>query len=136
MNNGGLRNLSRVLEWMVEVRIQNCIALGSRARTYPQHNQFNSVSQSCLTLCYPMDCSMPSLPVHHQFTEFTQTHVIESVMPSNHIILCCLLLLPPSIFHSIRVFFQWVSSSHQVAKVLEFQLQHQSFQWIFRTAFL
>ena len=52
----------------------------------------------------------------------------------SHLILCCPLLLP-SIFPSIRVFFR-VSSSHQVAKVLEFQLQHQSFQWIFRTDFL
>ena len=52
---------------------------------------------------------------------------IESVMPSNHLILCCLLLLPPSIIPSIRVFSR-VSSSHQVAKALEFQLQHQSFQ--------
>jgi len=54
---------------------------------------------------------------------------IESVMPSNHLILCHPLLLPPSIFPSIRV-FQWGSSSHQVAKVLKFQLQLQSFQWI------
>ena len=60
---------------------------------------------------------------------------IESVMPSNHLILCHSLLLLPSIFPSIRVFSS-VSSSHQVAKVLEFQLQHQSFQWIFRTDFL
>ena len=51
-------------------------------------------------------------------------------MPSNHLVLCCLLLLPPSIFPSIRV-FSWVGSPHQVAKVLEFQLQHQSFIWIF-----
>ena len=57
---------------------------------------------------------------------------IESVMPSNHLILCRPLLLPPSIFPSIGL-FQGVSSSHQVAKVLEFQLQHQSFQRIFRT---
>ena len=56
---------------------------------------------------------------------------IESVMPSNHLILCRPLLLLPSIFPSIRV-----SSLHQVAKVLEFQLQHQSFQWIFRTDLL
>ena len=60
---------------------------------------------------------------------------IESVMPSNHLILCCPLLLLPSIFPSIRV-FKWVSSSHQVAKVLEFQLQHQSFQWTPRTDLL
>ena len=59
----------------------------------------------------------------------------ESVMPSNHLILCRPLLLPPSIFPSISV-FKWVSSSHQVAKVLEFQLQHQSFQWILRTDLL
>ena len=56
---------------------------------------------------------------------------IESVMPSNHLILCHPLLLLPSIFPSISL-FQWVSSSHQVAKVLEHQLQHESFQWIFR----
>ena len=59
--------------------------------------------------------------------------IIESVMPSNHLILCCPLLLP-SVFPSIRVFFQWVSSSNQVAKVLA--LQHQSFQWVFRVDFL
>ena len=56
---------------------------------------------------------------------------IESVMPSNHLILCCPLLLLPSVFPSMRV-----SSSHQVAEVLELQLQHQFFQWIFRTDFL
>ena len=61
-------------------------------------------SQLCLTLCDPMDCSTPGLPVHHQLLEFTQTHVIESMMPSNHLILCCPLLLPPSIIPSIRVF--------------------------------
>ena len=60
---------------------------------------------------------------------------VESVMPSNHVILCCPLLLLPSVFPSIRVFFQWVSSLHQVAKILEFQFQHQPFQWIFRVDF-
>ena len=60
---------------------------------------------------------------------------IELVMPSNHLILCCPLLLLPSTFPSISL-FQWVSSSHQVAKELKFQLQHQSFQWIFGTDFL
>ena len=66
--------------------------------------QFSSVTQSCPTLCDPMNRSMPGLPVHHQLLEFTQTHVHESVMPSNHFILCCPLLLLPSIFPSIRVF--------------------------------
>ena len=55
---------------------------------------------------------------------------IESVMPSNHLLLCCPLLLPPSIFPSISIFSnEWIGSLHQVAKVLELQLQHQSFQW-------
>ena len=61
---------------------------------------------------------------------------IELVMPSNHLILCWPLFLLPSIYPSIRVFPKWVSSVHQVAKALKFQLQHQSFQWIFRTDFL
>ena len=66
--------------------------------------QFSSIAQLCLTLCNPMDCSMPGLPVHHQLPESTQTLPIESVMRSNHFILCHLLLLLPSIFPSIRVF--------------------------------
>ena len=60
----------------------------------------------------------------------------ESMMPSNNLILCCPLLLLCSICPSIRVFFWWVGSSHQGAQVLELQLQHQSFQWIFRVDFL
>ena len=60
---------------------------------------FSSVTQLCLTLCDPMDCST----VHHQLAEFTQTHIQELVMPSNHLILCQPLFLP-SIFPSIRVF--------------------------------
>ena len=69
--------------------------------------QFSSVAQSCLTPCDPMDCSTSGFPVHHQLPELTQTHVklkLELVMPSNHLILCCPLLLLPSIFPSIRVF--------------------------------
>ena len=65
--------------------------------------QFSSVSQSCLTLCNPMNRSTPGLPVHHQLLGFTKPMSIESVMPSNHLILCHPLLLLPSIFPSIRV---------------------------------
>ena len=64
----------------------------------------SSVIKWCSTLCDPMDCSIPGLPVHHQLLEFTQIHVYWSVMPSNHLILCCPLLLPPSIFPSSSAF--------------------------------
>ena len=65
----------------------------------------SSVAQSCPTLCNPMDCSTPGLPVHHQLLEFTlKVMSIESVMPSNHLILCRSLLLLPSIIPNIRVF--------------------------------
>ena len=66
--------------------------------------QFSSVTQSCPTLCYPMNCSTPGLPVHHQLLEFTKLMSLESVMPSNHLILCRPLLLLPPIPPSIRVF--------------------------------
>ena len=98
--------------------------------------QFSSVAQSCLTLCDPMDCSMPGLPFHHQFPEFTQTHVhwvSDAIQPSHP-----LWSPSPPTFNlsQHQGLFQWVSSSHQVAKVLEFQLQHQSFQWTLRTDLL
>ena len=65
--------------------------------------QLSSVTQLCLTLCNPMDCSTPGFPVHHQHPELAQTHVT-SLMPSNQLILCHPLLLLPSIFPSTRVF--------------------------------
>ena len=67
-------------------------------------HQFSSVAQSCLTLCDPMSHTTPGLPVHHQFPELLKLMSIESVMPSNHLILCHPLLLLPSIVPSIRVF--------------------------------
>ena len=86
------------------------------------HLQFSSVAQSCLTPCDPMDCSMPGLPVHHQFLEFIQTQTIQPSHPLSF-------PSPPTISLSQHQgLFQWVNSSHEVAKVLEFQLQHQSFQ--------
>ena len=66
--------------------------------------QIRSVAQSCPTLCNPMNRSTPGLPVHHQLPEFTKPMSIESLMPSNHLILCRPLLLLPSIFPNIRVF--------------------------------
>ena len=68
----------------------------------PKSSKFSSVAQSCPTLCNPMDYSMPGLPVHHW--SLLKLVPIESVMPSNHLILCHPLLLLPSIFPSIRVF--------------------------------
>ena len=69
-------------------------------------HQFSSVTQSCPTLCNPMNRSTPGLPVHHQLHSWSPPKPMstESVMPSNHLILCCPLLLLPSIFPSIRVF--------------------------------
>ena len=68
-----------------------------------ESDQIRSVAQSCPTLCYPMNCSTPGLPVHHQLPEFTQKSV-KSVMPSSHLILCRPLLLLPQIPPSIRDF--------------------------------
>ena len=147
--------------------------------------QFSSVVQSCPTLCGPMDCSMPDLPVHHQLPDSTQT---QNLWVGDAIQLSHPLSLPSSLAFNLsqhQGLFEWVSSEvslvmrqeswrrwtnmnfegssrrnsriyprfppqleknhetfpspqdeHQVAKVLEFQLQHQSFQWIFRTDFL
>ena len=98
--------------------------------------QFSSVAQSFPTLGNPMDCSTPGFPVHHQFLELAQTHVCQvedAIQPSHPLSSPS----PPTfILSQNQGLFKWVSSSHQVAKVLKFQLQHQSFQWTFRTDFL
>ena len=94
---------------------------------------FNSVAQSCLNLCDPMKCSRPGIPVHHQLPEFTQTHVHwvgDAIQPSHPLSFPS----PPTFnLSQHQGLFKWVSSSHQVAKILEFQLQHQSFHWTPRT---
>ena len=90
------------------------------------HFSFSSVTQSCPTLCNPMNCSTPGLPVHHQLPDFTQSHVHrvnDAIKPSHP-------LFSPSPALNLswhQGLSQWVSSSHQVAKVLEFQLQYQTF---------
>ena len=93
-----------------------------------------SVTQSCLTLLDPVDSSMPGLPVPHYLLEFPQVHVhciSDAIQPSHP-----LTHSSPFAFNlsQHQSFFQWVSSSPQVAKVLE--LQHQSFKWMFRVYFL
>ena len=79
--------------------------------SFPSHCCCCSVSNSCPTLCDPRDCGTPGFPVLHYLSEFAQTHVIESVMPSNHFILFHPLLLP-SILPSIRVFSN--ESAHHI----------------------
>ena len=90
--------------------------------------QFSSVAQSCLTLCDSMNRSTSSIPVHHQLSEFTQTHihwVSDAIQPSHPLSSPSLPALNPSQHQDL---FQWVNSSHEVAKVMEFQLQHHSFR--------
>ena len=103
-----------------------------------QRIRFSSLVQSCPTLCDPRNCSTPGLPVHHQLSEFTQTHVLESVMPSNHLILCRPLLLLPLIFPSIMGFsnesvlcIRWpkywsfsfsISSSNEYSGLISFRM--------------
>ena len=103
---------------------------------WPPLVQFSSVTQLCSTLCDPMDCSTPGLPVHHHLPEFTQTHVhrvSDAIQPSDPLSSPSLPAPNPSQHQSL---FQWVSFLHEVAQVLEFQPQHQSFQWTPRTDLL
>ena len=95
--------------------------------------QFSSVTQPCPTLWDPMDCSTSGLPVHHQLPEFTQPHVHwvdDAIQQSDPLSSSS---YPAFNLSQHQSLFKWVSSSHQVTKVLEFQLQHQSFQWTLRT---
>ena len=115
--------------WAVDIVSLLCLKYGIIV-------QFSLATQSCPTLCDPIDCSTPGLPVRHQLPEFTQTHVHwvnDAIQPSPPLSSPS----PPTFsFSQHQGLFQWVSSSHQVAKILEFQLQHQPFQWIFKADFL
>ena len=89
--------------------------------------QFSSVTQTCPTLCDTMNCSKPGLPIHHHLPEFTRTHthrVSDAIQPSHPLLSPFPPAPNPSHHQSL---FQWVNSSHEVAKVLELQLQHHSF---------
>ena len=103
------------------------LANGMLVNEIPVH--FSSVTQSCPTLSDPMNHSTPGLLVHHQLLESTQTHVRwvgDAIQPSHPLSSPS----PPALnLSQHQGLFKWVSSSHQVAKELEFQLQYQSFQW-------
>ena len=105
------------------MKLQDACSL--EEKLWPTLVQFSSLTQSCPILCDPMDNSTPDLPVHHQLPEFTQTHVlwVHDAIQLSHSLSSP---SPPALnLSQHQALFQWVSSSHQVAKVLEFQLQHQ-----------
>ena len=100
------------------------------------HIYLSSVTQPCLTLCDPLNCTTPGLPVHHQLPEFTQTlvhRISDAIQPSHSLSSPSSPAPNPSQHQSL---FQWVNSSHEVAKVLQLQLYHQSFQRTPRTVLL
>ena len=116
MNTWRLTNLLLTNQWANDAIKQKIINYIKRS------DQIRSVTQSCPTLCNPMNRSTPGLPVHHQLPEFTQTHVhrvSDAIQPSHPLLSPSPLAPNPSQHQSL---FQWVNSSHEVAKVLEFQL--------------
>ena len=120
------------LEWWLHCGHQSPTFLSGTSN----HFHFSSVTQSCLTLCNPMSRSTPGLPVHHQLPQSTQTHVhwVGDAIQLSHPLSSP---SPPVLNLSQNLgLSQWDSSSHQVTKVLEFQLQHQSFQWTPKTDLL
>ena len=119
---------------LIQFHVLNCCCLLDSS--FISRYQFSSVTHLCPTCCDSMNCSTPDLPVHHQLPESSQTHVhwVSDAIQSSHPLLSP---SPPALNLSHHQgLFKWVSSSHQVAKVLEFQLQHQSFQWTPRTDLL
>ena len=122
-----LRIINNIYEWLVRNEKMHI-------NLWAQY--LASATQSCLILCDSMDCSMPGFPVLHYLPELAQTHVHwvgADIQPSHPLSSPS----PPAFSLSQHQgLFQFVSSSHQVAKVLELLLQHQSFQWVFRTDFL
>ena len=117
------------------------IALGNIKCCHHHHQHHHQyccclVAKLCSTLCDPMDCSIPGMPVLLCLLEFAQTHVhwvSDAIQPSHPLLPSS----PPALnLSQHQGLFQWVSSLHQIAKILELQIQHQSFQWIFRVDFL
>ena len=108
--------------FLIEGQLLYNIVLVSDIHQHESAIQFSSVTQSCPTLCDPMNRSTPGLPVHHQLLEFTQTHIHrvgDAIQPSHPLSSPSPSAPNPSQHQSL---FQWVNASHEVAKVLEFQL--------------
>ena len=123
MTKTGYFGIQSVSDWLCV-----CVCVCAFFKWAPLPVQFSSVTQSCLTLCDPINHSTPGLPVHHQLLEFTQTHVqwvSDAIQPSHPLSSPSPPAPNPSQHQSL---FQWVKSSHEVAKVLAFQLQHHSLQ--------
>ena len=116
------------LQHKTKMEINKCLVKFPPLNVCQPHSwlNFSSVTQLCPTLCDSMDCSTPGFLVHHQRSELAQTHVhqVGDAIQSSHSLSSPSLAFNPSQHQSL---FQGVSSSHQMAKVLEFQLQHQSF---------
>ena len=124
----GLVSWAPKLLQMVTAAMKSKDACSLEGKLWPTSVQLSSVAQSCPTLCDPMNCSTPGLPVHHQLPEFTQIHVhrvSDAIQPSHPLSSPSLPAPNPSQHQSL---FQWINSLHEVAKVLEFQLQHHSLQ--------
>ena len=124
----GTRDQIVNIHWIIkkarelQKNIYFCLIDYAKAFDCMDHNQFSSVTQSCPTFCDPMNRSMPGLPVHHQLLEFTQTHVHwvrDAIQPSHPLSSPSPPAPNPSQHDSL---FEWVNSSHEVAKVLELQL--------------
>ena len=132
----GTQRVAKMLIFLFEIHITLLQKITISKGKILYCTQFSSVAQSCPTLCNPMDCSTPGLPVQCQLLEFTQTYVHwvgDAIQPSHPL----LSPSPPAFTLSHHQgLFRWVSSLHHVAKVLEFQLQHQFFQWTLRSNFL
>ena len=115
-------SMDRGARWAIVHRL-------AKSQTWLSTVQFSSAARSCPTLGNPMDWSTPGLPVHHQLPEFAPTHVRQvgdAIQPSHPLSSPS----PPAFsLAQHQGLFQWVSSSNQMAKILEFQLQRQSFQW-------
>ena len=140
---GTQKTVNRCKAWALSRTSDSYIWCVSDITVWPTHLhwymlsvQFSSVTQFCPILCDPMNHSTPGLPVHHQLLEFTQTHVHrvrDAIQPSHPLSSPFPPAPNPSQYQGL---FQCVNFSHEVAKVLEFQPQHQSFQWTPRTGFL